>query len=439
VDNISGIIPPVLVGDLHVDEPLPELNGEGRYRGARLLVRLHGSPVSEVTFGLEQRPLTAAELAGRVWPQIADQVAKHCADDGIPPPAELPACGLTRPRELRCATAAAPRGWPAITVMIATHNRPASLLRCLASVSALNYPAFDVVVTDSAPSGEQTSAALASHDWPFPVHYVRERRPGLALAHNAALHQVRGEIVAITDDDVEVDPGWLTALAAGFREPGAVCVTGLILPAELQTGAQLLVEQSGGFARGFTPKVYSLDMAGTGPLFPFAAGRFGSGANMAFRTAWLIRGGGFDAAAGAGTPAKGGDDLIAFLKVITDGARLVYQPAAIVRHWHRPEYSGLRRQAFGYGIGFGTYVAASVWARPALLPAMLRRVAPALAHLGSPTSEKNSAREPGFPRELVWRERAGMLVGPFAYALSRWRYRDRQGLGQPGIHAGRAR
>jgi hypothetical protein len=235
--------------------------------------------------------------------------------------------------------------------------------------------------------------------------------------------------VAFTDDDVEVDPGWLTALAAPFADPGTACVTGVILPAELETGAQLLVEQAGGFCRGFVPRTYRLGGPGEGPLFPFAAGRFGSGANMAFRTRWLVAGGGFDPATGAGTPARGGDDLVAFLKVITSGAALAYQPAAIVRHWHRRGYDGLRRQAFGYGVGFGAYVAASVRARPALLAAMLGRTVPALRHLTSPGSAKNAGHEPGFPRELVWRERAGMLVGPFAYAASRWRYRDRRAPG----------
>jgi glycosyltransferase involved in cell wall biosynthesis len=415
----------VLVGDIHLDSPLPTVNGGGRYRGARLLARLHGHPVAEAVLPLPGRPAAPDELAAMVWPAVAEAVAKHCAADGIQPPDGLPAGGLAPPAGLRCAARPELADPPAATVVIATRDRPASLLRCLDSVARLDYPAFDVIVVDSAPGSGQTAAALGGRRWPVRVRYMREPRPGLALAHNAALPGVSGQIVAFTDDDVEVDPGWLTALAAPFADPGTACVTGVILPAELETRAQLLVEQAGGFCRGFEPRTYRLGGPGDGPLFPFAAGRFGSGANMAFRTRWLVSGGGFDAATGAGTPARGGDDLIAFLKVITSGAALAYQPAAIVRHWHRRGYDGLRRQAFGYGVGFGAYVAASVRARPALLPAMLRRAAPALRHIISPDSAKNAKQEPGFPRELVWRERAGMLVGPFAYAVSRWRYRDR--------------
>ena len=45
-----------------------------------------------------------------------------------------------------------------------------------------------------------------------PVRYVREDRPGLARAHNAALPHVTGSVLAFTDDDVEVEPDWLSAM-----------------------------------------------------------------------------------------------------------------------------------------------------------------------------------------------------------------------------------
>jgi len=405
-----------------LDAPLPDLNSDGRYRGARLLAWLHGRPLGEVVLRLGKRPLGAADLAAEVWPLVAGRVAKHYADDGIPAPDDLPIGGLIH--QGRCAGDARPPAEPPVSVVIATRDRTESLLRCLASLARLDYSAFDVVVADSAPRSDATRQALDQRAWPFAVRYVRVRRAGLALAHNAALREVTGQIVAITDDDVEVERGWLAALAGAFADPSTACVTGLILPAELQTRAQLLVEQAGGFSRGYTSRTFALGMPEPGPLFPFAAGRLGSGANMAFRTEWLTSRGGFDAATGAGTPARGGDDLIAFLKVITDGRTLVYEPAAVVRHWHRRDYEGLRRQAFGYGVGLGAYLTASLCTRPALLGPMLRRTVPAARHVLDPGSAKNEDQEPGFPRELVWRERAGMLAGPFAYAVSRWRYRS---------------
>jgi glycosyltransferase involved in cell wall biosynthesis len=429
----TGLAAPVLVGDLHLDAPLPDLNTDGSYRGARLLARLHGQPIGEVVTPLGPRPLTAGELAPQVWSSLGEQIARHCAADGMAPPGELPPGGLTRPAHPGCLAARDLASAPKITVVIATRDRTESLLRCLDSLSRTDYPAFDVVVVDSAPRSDTTQQVLSGRlDLPFPVSYLRVSRPGLALAHNEALPAVTGDVMAITDDDVEVDRDWLAALAAAFAEPGTACVTGLILPAELQTRPQLLVEQAGGYSRGFTRRAYSAAMPAPGPLFPFTAGRFGSGANMAFRTEWLMARGGFDPATGAGSPARGGDDLTAFLKVIIDGRTLVYEPAAIVRHWHRRDYEGMRRQAFGYGVGLGAYLTASVSARPALLWAMLRRAAPAARHLLAAGSVKNAGRDQSFPGELVWRERAGVMAGPFAYAVSRWRYRESTKRGAGG-------
>ena len=431
---MTGLAPPVLVGNLNLDLPLPELDSEGRYQGARLLVWLHGRPLGEVVLPLGRPPLAAQRLADEVWSVLGERIAKHCADDGISPPGSLPVTGIALPQRARCASRRMLAGEPKITVVIATRDRTDSLLRCLASLCRLNYRAFDVVVVDSAPACDLTARTLARRqDWPFTVRYLRAARPGLALAHNEALPAVTGEIVAFTDDDVEVDAEWLNAYAEAFTETGAACVTGLILPAELETRAQLLVERSGGFARGFTQRTFTRDMPDPDPLFPFTAGRFGSGANMAFRTEWLLTHGGFDPATGAGTPAKGGDDLIAFLRTIIDGGTLVYEPGAVVRHWHRREYEGMRRQAFGYGMGLGAYLTAAVWRRPALLAAMVRRAWPAAIHMLGSHSEKNSNRGESFPRELVVRELAGALAGPFGYARSRWRYRGHRPL-KPGAH-----
>jgi glycosyltransferase involved in cell wall biosynthesis len=429
---VTELAPPVLVGNLYLDAALPDLTGEGRYQGARLLVWLHGRPLGEVVLPLGPRPVPAQRLADQVWSVHGERIAKHCADDGISPPASLPAAGIVPPGQAHCASRRALATEPRITVVIATRDRTESLLRCMASLSGLNYRAFDVVVVDSAPASDLTARALAGRqDWPFALRYLRAPRPGLALAHNEALPAVTGEIVAFTDDDVEVDAEWLSALAEAFTETGAACVTGLILPAELETRAQLLVEQAGGFGRGFTRRTFTRDMPEPEPLFPFTAGRLGSGANMAFRTGWLLSHGAFDPATGAGTPARGGDDLVAFLRTIVDGGMLVYEPAAVVRHWHRPDYQGMRRQAFGYGVGLGAYLTAAIWRKPALLAAMVRRAGPAAVHMLGSNSAKNADRSTSFPRGLVWRELAGVLAGPLGYARSRWRYRGHRPPGAP--------
>ncbi|MEU5394779.1 glycosyltransferase [Streptomyces tibetensis] len=322
---------------------------------------------------------------------------------------------------------------PFTSVVVATRERAGQLARALDSLLAQDHPRFEIVVVDNAPVTSETRE-LVERKYAERVRYVREPVPGLAAAHNAGLDAVGGEVVAFTDDDVVADPRWLTELTAPFAaDPGLGCSTGLILPARLTTPAQVLLESHGGFAKGFTPRTYDpARPPDDEPLFPFTAGRFGSGANMAFRTAVLRSVGGFDPATGAGTAARGGDDLYGFVRVLAQGHRLRYTPYALVWHHHRETWRDLETQAYGYGAGLTAYLTAVLVNRPALLPAFLARLPRGLAHArtltavretdgahGSGTPGDHDARTHPWPRRLSRLQRRGMLYGPVGYLKAR--------------------
>ncbi len=311
---------------------------------------------------------------------------------------------------------------PLVSVVIATRDRPDMLTTCLSSVRALNYEPFEIIVADSAsvsPSTRELVESVAKID--PRVRYVRVDEPGLALAHNRALEKAAGEIIAFTDDDTIVDDHWLDMIVGVFHvDPAIACVTGLIWPVELETVSQRWIESSVGFGKGLVPRRYDLRAARSDdPLFPFAAGKFGSGANMAFRTDVLRSIGGFDTALGTGTRARGGDDLAAFFDVLVSGHVLVYEPGAIVRHAHRPDFESLRRQATGYGVGLGAYLTHVVVEHPRQALVGLARIRHAARHFLAVDSTKNVRRPSDYPRELVWRERIGLLRGPSCYLRSR--------------------
>jgi GT2 family glycosyltransferase len=403
-----------------------EASGAG---GLQVLVRLHTHPVGRLL--LDHGPIPAAALADRIWREVP-QVREHLRADGLEMPdraGPVAAVGADAPCLSR--RRAALGDPPFMTVAVATRDRTASLLRCLRSVAELDYTRFEVVVVDSAPSDDRTKdavLALGGRLGRAELHYVREDRPGLALAHNRAIEEASGTWLSITDDDVVVDRHWLAAIAEAASTCRVACVTGLILPAELETRAQVLLEQYGGYARGFAPWIVDTsEHRPTDPLFPLTVGRLGSGANMAFDLQVLRDVGGFDAATGAGTPARGGDDLVGFLRVLRAGYSVAYQPAALVWHWHRREYAGLRRQARHYGIGLGAYLTSGVVHDPRLLGSMIRRVYPGIRHLLDPASAKNVGKGYDFPHELERAERLGVLQGPFAYLHSCWRYRRATG------------
>src|SRR5262249_54432266 len=157
---------------------------------------------------------------------------------------------------------------------------------------------------------------------------------------------------------------------------------------------------------GFERKVYDLaEHRPPGALFPFTAGQFGSGANMAYLTAALKSVGQFDSALGAGTPARSGDDLAAFFAIIKAGYRLVYEPEAIIWHRHRRNEDGMRRQAFGYGVGLGAYLTKIVADDPVALIRLIRGLPAGLAHMWGRSSARMQRLPDDYPAALIWLER----------------------------------
>ena len=396
------------------------------------LARLHGHPLGVVTVtgppgdaaGLRQALVDAVhrELGGAV---AAHHAADSRAADGISTDGgstDSPPCRRGRERVLRDP--------PAISVVVATRNRPEALPRCLDSLLRTGYPRLELLVVDNAPDSDATEALIRSR-YPGRVRYLYEPVAGLARAHNRALPEATGSITAFTDDDTLVDPDWPAALAEAFAASDRIgCVTGLILPAELETRTQADLQRHGGYDKGFAPRAWSLDDPPCDPLFPFTAGRFGSGANMAFRTGLLRRIGGFDPATGTGTAARGGDDLLGFFRALVAGAVLVYQPDAIV--WHRPgrDQDALPAQAFGYGAGFGAFLAAAVANEPAMLPALARRLPRGLRYAA--TRRRNETAQAahgngGWSRRLSLLEVQGLLYGPLGYLRSLYRNRTVDG------------
>jgi O-antigen biosynthesis protein len=449
ISSVSGLAAPATVAQIELSDPVTvthisvadfgpdsEFGPDGEYSiaPALILVRLHGQPIGTVLVDAPAGKVDENTCFKVAWTSLETEISRHLAADGLPFEAQVPA----RPGERapRCEQQAVPIPDPApsVTVLVATRERQVLLASCLDALSELDYPNFDVVVVDNAPATDQTERLIADK---YPdVRYVREDQPGLAAAHNCGLRAATGSILAFTDDDVRVDRQWLTETVRAFQAgPDVACVTGLILPAELQTRAQIMLEAHGQFGKGYQQRIFDLKRnRPDDPLFPFTAGQLGSGANMSFDAEMLRAMGGFDQATGTGTVARGGDDLAAFFAVIAAGHSLVYQPAAMVWHRHRRDLESLSNQAYGYGVGLGAYLASALTAHPSTLGRALYRAPAALSYAFRPDSPRSAhlKNEDEWPRELSRLERRGLAYGPVAYARSRWRTRGtRRGVAAP--------
>lgn len=403
---------------------------------ALVLVRMHSAPLGLVSIELDdEAPETSWTQA--LIERLAGPIEEHRALDDLPRRMDLwlgvrsdrPACLAGR----RAALAKAP---PA-SVVVATHERPERLATCLTSLCLQAYPDFEVIVVDNAPKSAATRELVES--WKGRdgrVRYVREDEQGLGAAHNGGVAVARGDVIAFTDDDVIADRHWLAEMVLPFVEdPRVGGATGLILPAELTTPPQLMLEAHGRFNKGFTPRRFDLgEDRPADRLFPFTAGRLGSGANMAFDAAHLRAIGGFDPALGTGTKARGGDDLDAIFRLVDSGRALAYRPGAIVWHHHRREMEALARQAYGYGVGLGAYLASVGIANPRRVLEMAARLPSASAYALAHTAPEAIAAGdlvstlrgvPSWPRQLTRLQRRGVLAGPAAYLASRRAHRRR--------------
>lgn len=316
-----------------------------------------------------------------------------------------------------------------MSVIVCTRDRTEMLPACLDSVLRIAYPHLEVILVDNAPSSDDTERLVRSR-YSDRIRYVREPAPGLSRARNRGLMVAGGAICAFTDDDALTDPGWVTALVDAFADDTVACVTGMVLPAELDTEAQLTAEAYASGVRGFTPQSWSLRQPLSDPLAQFSPGRFGCGANMAFRTDVLRAMGGFDPATGTGTPSRGGEDLLAFHQVLTAGHTVTYQPDAIVWHRHRRSMNELARQVEGFGIGYTAYLTAAVRHQPRLLVSLLRHLPNGLWRWYRAnqrrTRQAGPLLDPGNDdsiRILRRLERRGLRYGPYRYLQSVWQQR----------------
>jgi GT2 family glycosyltransferase len=425
---------PALMAEVELSDPLRLVQCEpardvARYERAIVLVRLHTHPLGVVEIRRPPSDLTPADLADEIWRSLARETVEHLRLDGwsevTEPPIEgyatcsPPACLARRSELLETA--------PFVSVVVPTHERAEQLRACLESIFALRYPRYEVIVVDNTPRTGATEQVVKGFmsSANVPVTYLREPRRGASAARNSGLRSASGELVAFADDDVIVDPDWLAAISEAFEVTHDVgCVTGPVLPLHFETPAQAWMEQFAEFRTGFTREVFDLRQhRSQRPLYPYNPGVFGSGGSMAFRKETLQEVGGFDTALGPATPARSGEELAAFLEVILRGHRLVFEPAALVRHAETLDYGALRRRAYAYGVGLSAYLTKMLVDHPCLVLDLAAKSPHAAYLMFSPRSPKHARRSRSFPRELNVVELRGIVSGPFAYLLGRARRR----------------
>ena len=243
---------------------------------------------------------------------------------------------------------------PAVTVVVATYQRPALLAGLLDALADQDLPdraggdgpPFEVVVVDNA--SEPPVPPLGSSVGPAPLRLVRlgvNRGPGPARNRGVAL--ARGPVVAFTDDDCLPEPGWLAALVSPLEDPDVVVVQGRTVPPREPA--------PGPWARGVW-------VDGPSPWFETC--------NIAYRRSAIEAVGGFDEGDPLTARAGGqafGEDAVLGDRVLARGGRRHFAPDAVVRHrwqdatWGEQVREQLRLAAFPGLARRSPTVAAARW------------------------------------------------------------------------------
>lgn len=225
------------------------------------------------------------------------------------------------------------------SVIICTHNRCGSLRRTLPSLAALRIPTaleWELLIVDNN-STDETPAVCQEFTRHLPLRYVCEPRQGKSCALNRAIAEVHAQLLLFTDDDVDVDQHWASALLdAARRHPEAVVFGGRTTPRwegqppRWLADNSLVISALNGPTMHFDWGHAERELRAGEAVFP--------GANMALRSSVFADGNLFCEALGPlGRMPTRGEDTEMIERLMTQGHHCVYVPAAIVYHRNPPE------------------------------------------------------------------------------------------------------
>ncbi len=346
---------------LHLDlnQGIPELSAISGIQGIYVIFWWHHIPLGEMKILNADLPLNASQVTHLAIKSIAPAVGSYLikgrskaphkgipgnqSHAGLADLSSLMEITLPLKRLKEKYVMEEPPDIPT-SVVICTRDRPEFLKRCLRSLSSLTRKPMEILVVDNTPTSDETHCIVRSMTG---VRYILEPRPGLDIARNTGVLYSSGDIVAFLDDDVTVHPHWLEALHRAFQTPEVMAVTGLVLPAELETEAQYIFETHWSFNRGYSAKIFDTNYfretwhQGT-PVW-----KIGAGANMAFIREAFALVGPFDDRLDVGAAGCSGDSEF-WYRVLAENYSCLYEPTAVVYHYHRRDYGSFKRQIFYY-------------------------------------------------------------------------------------------
>jgi GT2 family glycosyltransferase len=216
---------------------------------------------------------------------------------------------------------------PFVTILVTVGNNADTIAKCIDSLLALDYKNKKIYVTD-AYSTDGTWEILKGYSKKIRLERVKGN---IAAGHNHMIRRVNTDLIAFTDADCTVDKKWLTKLVKAISSPHVVASAGYIRTPKGVNKLQNVIgkeleDRFKKFPRYISraPTMNLCVRTAAAKKVPFDE-RF----DVAQETDWGYR--------------------------LTKLGKMIYQPAAIVYHYHRATWKKFFKQQYMYAM-FAPYL-----------------------------------------------------------------------------------
>lgn len=120
---------------------------------------------------------------------------------------------------------------PSVSVVVPTYNRAASLLRLLETLCRQTYPLADwevIVVNDG--SSDPQYQGIDISQYPFNLCILRQSNAGAPAARNSGAIHSTGDILIFLDDDIIIEPTYISDIVEVHKNHPNVIVAGRFVP-----------------------------------------------------------------------------------------------------------------------------------------------------------------------------------------------------------------
>ena len=309
---------------------------------------------------------------------------------------------------------------PGVSFVVPVHNGERWLDEVLTAILVQrDGRRFEIIAVDDG-STDRSPGILAAREATGEVRVLRAAKRGAAAAMNQGIRQASHPIICLVDQDVVLQPGWLSRILEPLREPGVGAVQGYFV-----TDPQAPV----------VARVAGMDLEqryaaiGEGPTNHVCTG------NSAYRAEALHKAGLFDESFGYGY-----DNDMSY-RLMRAGYALRFCPGAKSVHRWRETLRGYLTQQYGQGYGRLDIVGKHPgWvAGDAVSPSMMMAHAPLMAAALASGAASLLLRAASLP----WRQAlalAGIIVAGLALerlaagVRAAIRHRDAAGLLFVSLH-----